>query len=85
MYFWIVFILSSTVISPFSFDISCMIEKVKQEILAIHDYDVCEISYYEIKGTNKELIKDLGDLSIKEYLPVEKYLLKCLSPTSAKP
>lgn len=42
-----------------------LFEKVKQEILEIHDYDVCEISYYEIKEANKEFL----DWIEKETIP----------------
>ena len=31
--------------------------KIKEIILEINDYDVCEISYYEIKGANKEFLE----------------------------
>ncbi|MFI3307096.1 MAG: divalent cation tolerance protein CutA [Mycoplasmatota bacterium] len=30
-------------------------KKIEDEILKIHDYDVCEISYYEILGNTKFL------------------------------
>lgn len=33
-----------------------LFESVKEEILKIHDYKVCEISYYEIKGANKDFL-----------------------------
>lgn len=31
-------------------------KEIEQEILKIHDYEVCEISYYEIKDGNKEFL-----------------------------
>ena len=34
-----------------------MSDKIKEIILEINDYDVCEISYYEIKGANKEFLE----------------------------
>jgi len=30
--------------------------EIEKEILKIHDYHTCEISYYEIKGGNKEFL-----------------------------
>lgn len=30
--------------------------EIKNIIQSIHDYEVCEISYYEIKGANKEIL-----------------------------
>ena len=32
------------------------IEDLKKEIKFIHDYEVCEISYYQIKGASKEFL-----------------------------
>jgi periplasmic divalent cation tolerance protein len=32
-----------------------LFEEIKNIIQNIHDYEVCEISYYEIKGANKEI------------------------------
>lgn len=34
-----------------------LFDKIKEIILEINDYDVCEISYYEIKGANKEFLE----------------------------
>ena len=34
---------------------------IEQEIKKIHDYDVCEISYYEIKDGNKEFFSWIED------------------------
>ena len=34
-----------------------LFDEVKDEINKIHDYDVAEISYYEILGANKEFLK----------------------------
>jgi uncharacterized protein involved in tolerance to divalent cations len=33
-----------------------LFEEIKNIIQSIHDYEVCEISYYEIKGANKEIL-----------------------------
>lgn len=33
-----------------------MFEKIKLEVLKIHNYDVCEISYAEIAGANEEFL-----------------------------
>jgi periplasmic divalent cation tolerance protein len=33
-----------------------LFEEIKNTIQSIHDYEVCEISYYEIKGANKEIL-----------------------------
>ena len=33
-----------------------LFEKIKKEILEIHDYEICEISCIEIKEANKEFL-----------------------------
>ena len=33
-----------------------LFEKIKEEILEIHDYEICEISCIEIKEANKEFL-----------------------------
>ena len=34
-----------------------LFDKIKETILEINDYDVCEISYYEIKGANRDFLE----------------------------
>lgn len=33
-----------------------LFSKIENEIKTIHDYDICEISYYEIKNGSKEFL-----------------------------
>lgn len=33
-----------------------LFEEIEKEIKCIHDYDVCEISYYKIAGASKEFL-----------------------------
>lgn len=33
-----------------------LFEEIEKEIKCIHDYEVCEISYYKIAGASKEFL-----------------------------
>jgi len=39
-------------------------DEIEQEIKRIHDYDVCEVSYYELQGGSKEFF-DWIDETVK--------------------
>lgn len=40
-------------------------KQIEQEIVKIHDYELCEISYYAIAGGNREFLNWIDEVTIE--------------------